>query len=226
MLGALGITSIFMLHSESFSVWDSIWVILSTFLHHHRTVSSGNEVFLVFFRCFFTNWDTPKRITLFKLNIPTPSFGSTSGVPSLTKVYLSFWIHPLWRIGHPKNLIPQCNFPSFPARRRPLTFVAFSANSAGANPLCERQKGIRRRECWLGWRRVNRNCFVFAVSVNDCYRLRWIVAHEDIIQTFWVDLRMFSEYVFKLCWSVVNKWCTAEEMFLLDQYRTASFADD
>ena len=138
MLGALGITSIFMLHSESFSVWDSIWVILSTFLHHHRTVSSGNEVFLVFFRCFFTNWDTPKGITLFKLNIPTPSFGSTSGVPSLTKVYLSFWIHPLWRIGHPKNLIPQCNFPSFPARRRPLTFVAFSANSAGANPLCNR----------------------------------------------------------------------------------------
>ena len=82
----------------------------------------------------------------------------------------------------------------------------------------ERHEGIRRRGCWLGWRRVNRNCFVFAMSLNDCYRLRWIVAHEDIIQTFWVDLRMFSEYVFKLCWSVVNKWCTAEEMFLLDQY--------
>ena len=139
-----------MLHPESFSVWDSNWGTLPTFLYQHRTVSSGNEVFLVFFRCFFTNWDTPKRITLFKLNISTPSFGSTSGVPSLTKVYLSFWIHPLWRIGHLKNLIPQCYFPSFPARRRPLIFVAFSTNSAGANPLCDEHFLLRTIRKWFG----------------------------------------------------------------------------
>ena len=71
---------------------------------------------------------------------------------------------------------------------------------------------------WRGWtprRDPEENCFVFAVSVNDCCRLKLIVVHI-----------IYEEHVYKLCWSVANKDVLSKRYFCSINTGTSSFADN